>query len=75
MLPKFIYSHARNRQVLQRFHVFIIFKTTKIFIHCGLRINVGFVHNDILATSEPLEDFEETLEKKHMVENETEEHV
>jgi hypothetical protein len=48
MLPKFFYSHTFNNQVLKWFLGFIIPKTIKKFLHYGLRIFAGFIHNDIL---------------------------
>jgi hypothetical protein len=49
MWPKSFYSHTWNNQVLQRFLVFIIFKTAKKICHYGLRIIVGFIRNGILV--------------------------
>jgi hypothetical protein len=48
MLQKFFYSHTFNSQVLQRFLDFIILKTIIKFVHYGLRIFAGFIHNGIL---------------------------
>jgi hypothetical protein len=48
LLPKFFYSHTWNSQVLQSFLCFISIKTTIQFLHCGLRISAGFIHNGIL---------------------------
>jgi hypothetical protein len=48
MLPKFFYNHTFNSQVLQRFLGCIILKTIIKFLHYGLRIFAGFIHNGIL---------------------------